>query len=246
MKARLANRTAAAAALALVTTCVASGAQVTVGNGSSLDLGAGSLDLGCADLTVAGTFSAGTIGFTEARNVTIEPTGLLNGDSATLETTGDWDGAATFVAGTSTVQLVDGCGLASAIVSGDTTFANLEMTTTSGFLYRFTSGSTQTVTGAFTLLGTEGNLLTIRSTLDGSAAFLNVQGSGSGDFVDVQDSDASAGKPITLGPNSVKRSNTPGWLRVAPVPALGALGLTLLAVSLLASGLRLRGDRRKP
>jgi hypothetical protein len=61
---------------------------------------------------------------------------------------GDWDNAGTFNAGTSTVQLVDGCGLASATISGDTTFANLDMTTTSGFLYSFTSGSTQTVTGA--------------------------------------------------------------------------------------------------
>ena len=190
----------------------ASGAQFDVGSGASLDLGTGSLDLGCADLTVTGTLSAGTAGFSQARDVTIDPTGVVNGNSGTLEVAGDWDNAGTFNAGTSTVQLVDGCGLLSAVVAGNTTFANLEMTTSTGFLYSFVSGSTQTVTSSLTLLGDTGNLRTIRSTLDGSEAFLNVQGSSNADFVDVQDNDATGGNSITLGANSVKGSNTPGWL----------------------------------
>ncbi len=220
-------------------------AQVPVGSGSSLDLGTGSLDLGCADLTVAGTLSAGTAGFTQARDVTIDPTGLVNGNSATLQVAGDWDNAGTFNAGTSTVAFVDGCGVTSAVVAGDTTFANLDMTTTSGFLYSFTSGSTQTVTGALALQGAAANRLTIRSTLNGSEAVLNVQGSSSADFVDVQDNDATAGNPVTLGANSVKGSNTPGWLWAAAlVPALGALGLALLGLSLLWSGRRALATRR--
>jgi hypothetical protein len=231
------RRATLAAAALLVAATGASAAQLTVGSGASINLGTGSLDLGCADLTVGGTLSAGTAGFAQARDVTIDPSGLVNGNSATLEVAGDWDNAGTFNAGTSTVQMVDGCGLASAVIAGDTTFANLDMTTTSGFLYSFVSGSTQTVTSSLTLLGDTGNLLTIRSTLAGSEAFLNVQGSGSGDFVDVQDNDATAGNPITLGPNSVKGSNTPGWLAAALVPVFGALGLALLALSLVWSGL---------
>jgi len=234
---------AALAALALGGS-PAVGQQVTIGAGSSLDLGSGQLTLGCADLTVAGTLSAGTAGLSQARDVTIDPTGLVNGNSATLAVAGDWDNAGTFNAGTSTVQLVDGCSLTSAVIAGDTTFANLEMTTTSGFLYSFTAGSTQTVTGALSLEGAAANLLTIRSTLAGSEAFLNVQGSGSGDFVDVQDSDATAGNLVTLGPNSVKGSNTPGWLTGVLVPALGALGLALLGLSLLWSGRRALATRR--
>ncbi len=168
----------------------------------------------------------------------------MNGDSATLTVAGDWDNAGTFNAGTSTVQLVDGCGLTSAVIAGDTTFANLELTTTSGFLYSFVSGSTQAVTSSLTLLGAAENLLTIRSTLDGSEAFLNVQGTSSADFVDVQDNDASGGNPVALGPNSVKGSNTPGWLAAAVVPALGALGLAVLALSLLWGGRRALATRR--
>jgi hypothetical protein len=235
-------RFAAAASLALAT--AASGGQFSVGSGSSVDLGTGSLDLGCADLTVTGTLSAGTAGFAQARDVTIDPSGLVNGNSATLEVAGDWDNAGTFNAGTSTVQMVDGCGLTSAVIAGDTTFANLDMTTTSGFLYSFVSGSTQAVTNSFTLLGATGNPLTLRSTVGGSAAFLDVQGTGGGDFVDVQDIDATAGNPISLGPNSVKGPNTPGWLAAALVPVFGAPGLALLALSLLWSGLRALATRR--
>ncbi len=235
---------ALAALSALGHAAPAPAAQVAVGSGSSLDLGTGSLDLGCADLTVGGTLSAGTAGFGQARDVTIDPSGLLNGNSAVLEVAGDWDNTGTFNAGTSTVQMVDGCGLSSAVITGDTTFANLEMTTASGKFYGFTSGSTQTVTSSLSLLGAAGNLLTLRSTVGGSAAFLDVQGTGGGDFVDVQDIDATAGNPISLGPNSVKGPNTPGWLAAALVPVFGAPGLALLALSLLWSGLRALATRR--
>ncbi len=55
--------------------------------------------------------------------------------------------------------------------------------------------------------------------------------------MDVQDNDASGGNPVTLGPTSVKGSNTPGWLSAAAlVPALGALGLGALAVGLWLTG----------
>ncbi len=143
---------------------------VTVGSGSTVDLGTGSLDLGCADLTVTGTMAAGTVGVDQARDVTIDPSGLLNGESATLEVAGDWDNSGTFTAGTSTVQLVDGCGLLSATIAGDSTFANLAMTTATGKLLTFTSGSTQTVTGGLTVAGASGDRLTIRSSVDGMSA----------------------------------------------------------------------------
>jgi len=72
----------------------------------------------------------------------------------------------------------------------------------------------------------------------------NVQGSHSGDLVDVQDNDASPGIPVTLGANSVTGSNTPGWLTGVLVPALGALGLAPLGLSLLWSGRRALATRR--
>ena len=61
----------------------ASAAQFAVGSGASVDLGTGSLDLGCVDLDVSGTLSAGTNGFTQTRDLSIGSTGVLNGDSGT-------------------------------------------------------------------------------------------------------------------------------------------------------------------
>ena len=216
--------------------------QLIVGTGASFDLGTGSLALGCADLVVAGTMSAGTTGLTQVRDVTIDPAGTLNGNAATLEVAGNWANTGSFNAGTSTVQMVDGCGLSSAVISGDTSFRNLEITTTTAFLYEFTAGSTQTVLGLLTLAGASGNLLMIGSTTGGNAAFLNLLGSSSADFVDVEDNDATGGKLINLTASSVKGANTPGWLP-PNLPAFGVLGLGLLALSLFWGGRRALAER---
>ena len=69
--------------------------------------------------------------------------------------------------------------------------------------------------------------------MGGSEAFLDLQGSSSGGYVDVDDNDATAGNSILLGSNSILGSNTPGWLVATLVPALGALGVALLAGSLV-------------
>ena len=100
------------------------------------------------------------------------------------------------------------------------------------------------MTSSLALLGAAGNLLTIRSTVDGSEAFLNVGGTGSANFVDVQDNDTTAVNPVILGPNSVIGPNTPGWLSGMVLPALGVLGLALLAFAVLGSGRRVLATRR--
>jgi hypothetical protein len=218
-----------------------------VGSGSTLDLGTGSLALGCADLDVLGTLTAGSIGFTEGRDVTITPTGVVNGNSATLELSGDWDNTGSFVAGASTVRIVDGCSLLSGVVVGDTTFNNFELATTTGKQVSFTAGSTQTVAGAFDVSGTLGNLLKIRSTIGGTKAFLNVQGSSSTDYVDVADNSALPGNNIALPSNSLKGLNTPGWLVTPAIPLLPPLAALALATLLLVLARRwLPRWRREP
>jgi hypothetical protein len=94
------------------------------------------------------------------------------------------------------------------------------------------------VTGLLSLHGASGNLLQIRSTVNGSAAFLNVTGGSSVNFVDVDDIDAQPGNDIAVGWNSVKGPNTPGWLIGVVAPLLGPVGLGALALLLLASGQR--------
>ena len=230
-----------------VLTLLASGApaaQFNVGSGASVDLGTGSLDLGCADLDVTGTFSSGTSGITQARDVTIAPAGIVNGESATLEVTGDWDNTGTFNAGTGTVQMVDGCSLASAVINGNTTFNNLAMSTSSGFLYTFTSGSATDVSSDFEKSGASGNLLTIRASAAGFAASLNANGTISGNgFVDVMDNRATS-SPILLGPDGVKGSNSNGWFLASTIPMLPPIGLAALGAGLLWRTRRALGLRR--
>ncbi len=56
---------------------------------------------------MVGTLTAGTVGFTKGRDVTITPSGTVNGTSATLELSGDWDNTGSFVPGTSSTDYVD-------------------------------------------------------------------------------------------------------------------------------------------
>ena len=227
-----------ALAVALGLAAAASAADLTVGAGSTLDLGTGSVALGCADLGVAGTLMAGTVGFSTARDVSIDPSGVLYGNSATLSLSGDWNNAGSFNRGTSTVQMVDGCALSSGVVAGNTNFTNLVIHTSTARQVRFTAGSTQTTRGMLDVFGAAGQLLQIRSTEDGSAAFLYALGPSSAGYVSVQDIDALAGNDVALPPNSVKGPNTPGWLFGLPVPMLAPAALALLALLLLVSGQR--------
>jgi hypothetical protein len=193
---------------ALVLGGAARAAELRVGGGTSLDLGTTFLDLGCSDLAVDGTMAAGSAGFDQARNVTIGASGVLSGESGTLIVTGDWNNAAggSFVAGTSTVSLVDGCGVSTSSILGNTTFATLKLMSATGKTYQLEAGSTQTVGVELDIAGVTGNLLDLRSTSAGSEATLDAQGTSSVDFVAVQDIHCSP-SPIVFGPNSSLGTN---------------------------------------
>lgn len=185
--------------------------ELRVGAGSSLRLGDNVLRMGCADVFVAGTLEAGSVGIDGVRDVAIGGGGMLDAQSATLSLAGSWQNLGSFVAGASQVEMTDGCSLLSATISGDTTFNDLSLQSASGFQYSLGVGSTQTVGGSLSFLGTSGSLLQLRSTSDGNAAALEAQGAVSASFVDVRDADASAGNTIALDLESKKRGNTPGW-----------------------------------
>lgn len=114
---------------------------------------------------------------------------------------GDWSVGGTFDAGSGTVAFIDGCSTTSSTISDSNTFNDLELETTLGKLVIFEQGETTSVSGAFVLGGTSGNLLQIRSTQPGVEALLDLDQPASGDFVDVDDNHA-VGQPVTLGDNS--------------------------------------------
>jgi hypothetical protein len=215
-----------AAAVVLFAASLASAADLTLETGASITLTGADLDLAGGDLAVSGTFDAGTGLVEQVRDLSILSGGALNGESATIQICGDWSNAGTFSAGTSSVSFLDGCGRSSVAISGDTTFFDLEMTTTSGKVYALASGSTQTVSDFLTLSGAPGNRLELQSTTPGSEALIDLQGGQSVSYVNVQDNHA-IGNPIGLGADSSSLGNTLGWILVA-VPSVTTLGLALL------------------
>jgi hypothetical protein len=199
----------AAIAVSWLAAATAGASQLSIGSSSAFSLGNGTLDLGCASLLVAGSFAASSGTVNQALDVTISLGGTLNGDSGILNVTGNWDNSAggAFAAGTSSVNLIDGCGRTSATISGETTFWELSMTTTTEKAIEFAAGSTQTINALLTISGTTDNLLTLRSTSPGSEATLNIQGAADANFVSITDIHAVP-NPLSLGPNSIVGSNT--------------------------------------
>lgn len=206
----------------------ATASSVSVGAGSTLDLGTANVDLGCADLVAFGTVDAGASGTTGVRDVTIGAGGQLLGGSALLEVAGSWANAGSFAAGGSSVVLVDGCGLGSAVVTGSNTFATLELRTQVGKLVSLAAGAVQTVTGLFRIAGASLAKVDLGSTVPGSAALLDVQGTSVVTNASVEDNHA-IGSTIPYGLNTLIGSNVLGWVLVPAVPGLAATGLAALA-----------------
>jgi hypothetical protein len=189
----------------------AGAALFSVGSGTSVDLGTTTLNLGQGDLAIAGSFDAGSGGGALGlRNVSIEPGGFVSGGSTTIELCGAWTNGGTFFNGLGTVSFVDGCG-SDTLISGNSSFLTLQITTGSGRTHRFAAGSTTTVTGLLGISGEAGLPLLIRSTVPGSEAFLNLAGGQTVAFFDVQDNHTT-GIAVILDAVSTTSGNTVGWL----------------------------------
>ncbi len=210
---------------------------MTVGAGSTLSLSNARIDLGCSDLVVSGTMNTDSASVAQAVDVNIASGGTLNGGSGTLDVTGNWTRTGTFNAGTGRVNFIDGCGTTSSTISGASTFNDLQLTTSTGKQVFFEAGQTTTVSGTVTLAGASGNLLEIRSTVDGSEAFLDLAQAATGVRVDVKDNHA-IGAPVALLSGSVISGNADGWVLRVLLPGLTLLGLGVLGASLYVTGRR--------
>ncbi len=216
---------AAAALVALAG--AARAADLTVGTGSTLDLGTGSLDAGCSDFLVGGTLALNAGSASQVRDLSIQPGGTLQGSAGSIEVAGNWSNTGSFSAGTGTVQLADGCGVASSSVNQSNSFYRLFLSSATAKIFNFAAGTTQAVAQRFQAHGTSTDLLQIRSSTAGVAANLDVQGSRGTSYLDVQDNHAT-GLPVLFGLGSTDSGNTNGWV-FGSVPVLSAAGLLLAA-----------------
>jgi hypothetical protein len=139
-------------------------AQVTVPVGGTINVGSGSMNLGCAALNVLGTFNLNTGQVSNTGDVTIAATGTLNGGQGTLSVSGNWSNSGTFIAGTGTVIFTDGCAPGPLQISGTTVFNNLTLTSSSGRTFVIPPSANITVNGILTLQGTSGQPITLASS----------------------------------------------------------------------------------
>jgi hypothetical protein len=227
-------------------------AQVVVPSGAAFSLGGGNLDLGSTSLQVGGSFAVGSGNVQNADSVAILSGGNLDGGSGTLTLFGDWSNAGTFAAGTSTVNFIDG--VAQANISGNSAFDNARFVSANGKNYVFAVGTTQSVSGLLTILGTSTQGIQFRSSTAGQVANINLLPGGSQNiqYVGVSDVHATGQHLAASQTNDGGTGNATGWFGSAaagntvPTPALTWMGLLLLALLLAVLSAARRNGRATP
>ncbi len=133
--------------------------------------------------------------------------GTLASGNNDISLSGNWSNSGTFTPGTGAVIFTDAGGTST--ISGSTTFYDFTCTTDSKVL-NFTNGTTQAVTNAFTITGSDGSLVSLYSDSAGDTWGLNLSGTSAVDYGDVKDSDASSGSEPTHT-NSTDSGNNTNW-----------------------------------
>ena len=239
-----------AAGLGLLLAGAAAHAQYVVPAGATMGLGGGTMDLACTDVIVDGTLDMQGDTFVNVRHVQIGAAGSLALGSGSVTLAGNWANAGAFDAGTGSVGIVDDAACsAGSVVSGNSSFYALSVTSASGKLVQFTVGSMQTVQSSLTLTGAAGTPLRIESTTPGTVsadinlltgatqnlANLAVRGMGaSGQWLAAGQTNQGAGPVNRWFGTPVP----PGG--IAPVPTLSQWALVGMALALGALAARQR------
>ena len=222
-------------------------ADMIVPTGCTMSLASAVMDLGCTDIIVGGTLNINTATVTGVRSVTIQGGGVIDGGSGSITLVGNWSNAGSFVPGTSSVSFIDNAACAAAsTITGNTTFFNLSLVSTTGKVYSFQSGSTTRVNGLITIQGTAATSIKLVSTVPGSVANLLLAPGGTQNILHVGVTDIRAiGQVLAPGQtNQGGGGDAPGWFLGAvaaaganPIPTLGEMNLLLLILMLGAAGM---------
>jgi hypothetical protein len=122
------------------------------------------MNLSCNALNVLGTFSVNAGQTTNVGGVSIVGGGTLDSGQGTISVSGNWSNSGTFVPGTGTVIFTDGCASGNIVLSGGTTFNNLNLTSSTGRTFVIPYGSNITVNGVLTLQGASGQPISLISS----------------------------------------------------------------------------------
>ena len=211
-------------------------AGITIGSGSTISVGSGTIHGGCFNLDNQGTLNLGT-GVLDMTN-NVSNGGQLNGSTGRLEFGGDWGNGGSFISGMSTIAVVDKCGDGNITFNDSSEFYNLTMMTTSGKTVLVESGEEQKITNELVLKGASGKFLTLRASIPGTKTFTSLESGGTQliDWVDVQDNFAeipyqhlAPGFPEAF--NSIDNGGNFRWFtQTAPRPTMSGLGILFLSL----------------
>ncbi|MEK7218621.1 MAG: hypothetical protein AAB728_04115, partial [Patescibacteria group bacterium] len=135
--------------------------------------------------------------------------GSYTADDSVITLSGAWLNDGTFQANTSTV-ILDGAGQT---VSGTGAFYNLVKGVTAADTLTFQAGATQTVTNRWSMSGSLGNVLSLRSSVTGSQWNINPSGTRVIGTLDVRDSNNTNATAIDArGGTNVNSGNNVNWL----------------------------------
>ncbi len=159
-------------------------------------------------------------------NLRFLPASILAAGTNRVNVFGNWNnttGTFSFSAG-EIVQLDGG----DQIITGSTTFYHLTKTVSSTATLTFPTGSSTVIFGTLNIQGSANNLLSIRSSVTGAQARINVAGTSTANFLDVEDSFNVASTTI-LAQNSTNSGNNTGWSFSSSNSAPTATSLSLTA-----------------
>lgn len=183
-----------------------SAANLTAANNVTITSGTLDISTNANTLTATGSLTVGggsltaTNGNIDANSHVVISSGTLTapGSGKTFTVAGNWTntaGAAFFVHSGGTVTF-DPAAATTISISGTNTFNGLT-STAAGATIQFKDGDTQTVAGTLTLYGSDGNLLTVKSTVDNTDWNISVSAAQSTQFLSVRDSEVLGSADIT-------------------------------------------------
>jgi hypothetical protein len=163
--------------------------------------------LGSSTITVTGSDSGGA-------TVRIESGITLNAGTSTIKLTDSTANTKTFEGVGKTFYnfwFSPGSGTGALNVTGANTFNDFKDDGSAAHTVQFPASVTQTVS-SFTVSGSAGNLISIRSSTFGARATLSkASGSVNSSYLDIQDSEATGGATWNAGVGSVNSGNNTGW-----------------------------------
>ena len=187
-------------------------------NLSSYNLNAGLFDVNVSGVTI--TFGTGTLTLSGSYTTTVwtaNAGSVINGagSGGMIDITDATSGNTLVFAGAGKSYPTlrhRSAGSSALSITGNNTFATLDLECTTARTITSPAGGTQTITGTLTLLGAAGQLLSLRSSSTGTKWYINAATT-SAQYCDVKDSTATGtGTPIDNSTGGVDSGNNIGWL----------------------------------